>query len=113
MVRVVLVAPAMSAPLRRHWNLGGGEPLAAMVKVALSPADAVVLVGWLEIDRLQPGWSTSIAAAELCVVPQAPVARTLYEPASEICTASMVRVAVVVPWIRKSAATGSWFRRHS
>ena len=36
-VNVVPVAPAIGAPLRRHWYVNGGVPVAATVNVAVPP----------------------------------------------------------------------------
>ena len=42
---VAFVAPAMGLPLKFHWYVGAGEPLAAAVNVTPAPAVTVWFCG--------------------------------------------------------------------
>ena len=42
---VAFVAPAMGLPLKFHWYVGAGEPLAAAVNVAALPLATVTALG--------------------------------------------------------------------
>ncbi len=42
-----------------HWTVGVGSPVAAAVKVAAAPAEAVWFVGWVVTDGAVPTWKST------------------------------------------------------
>src|ERR1700712_1714342 len=96
-LNVALVAPAMGAPSRRHWNVIGDDPLAATLSVAASPATTETVCGTLLAMAGAIGLTVSVALL-LSAVPIALPTRTeKVAPVSLNCDAGIVNVASVAP----------------
>jgi hypothetical protein len=83
-----------STPLRRHWYVGAGDPVATTVNVAFPPATVPTLTGGFTITG---GTLSTIVALLLIRLVPLPVSTTRYGTTSAVVMFEIVSNAVVVP----------------